>query len=80
MSAGWVVSMANNQLAKAVHLIEWFCIIDPPVGDTIAVPWISPKDWEDVEVPKIGVRLYVAGLRDWRISTPIQSVEVHDGE
>lgn len=44
--------------------------------EDLAAPWISrEKQWADVKEPVIGRRLYAAGREQWRISTPIVSVE-----
>jgi hypothetical protein len=42
------------------------------------LPWKNPEDWEDVIYPVVGRHLYVKGRSDWRISTPIVSVEDAD--
>jgi hypothetical protein len=41
----------------------------------LMVPWIRPQQWMDVTRPVVGRRLYVASKNEWRISTPIATVE-----
>jgi hypothetical protein len=40
------------------------------------VDWEWLQNAESTEVPVVGQRLYVSALREWRLSTPIASVEV----
>lgn len=42
------------------------------------LPWKNPEDWDDVLYPIVGRHLYVQGRSDYRISTPIVSVEDAD--
>jgi hypothetical protein len=39
------------------------------------LPWQDGSSWQPTDRPRVGERLYVGGLRDWRISTEIVSVE-----
>jgi hypothetical protein len=48
------------------------------VGDkyhALGLPWSDPTSWEDSTRPVMGRRMYVQGKDEWRISTPIVSVE-----
>lgn len=44
--------------------------------DAVVVPWLARDQWLDVEdLPRVGASLYVSGKDEWRVSTPIVSVE-----
>jgi hypothetical protein len=48
-------------------------------SDTLMAPWAytsgENSPWEDSDQPKVGYRWYVADRDQWRISTPIVSIE-----
>lgn len=51
--------------------------LDPK--DVTAMPWADSDQWDDVTEPVLGKNIYVAGLNDWRLSTPIKTLEVLGG-
>lgn len=44
--------------------------------ESLDLPWVNPEQWDHVDVPVIGYRMYLSNLDVWRISTPVVSVEV----
>lgn len=44
-------------------------------GAQYPLPWADPSKWDDTRGPTVGHLLYVSGKDEWRVSTPIQSVE-----
>ena len=51
-------------------------VADLAEGATIEYPWRDTTGmWRDVEVPEIGKHMYIAGKDEWRITTPIKSIE-----
>lgn len=59
---------------------RWSQILDwRTSGDNVRIPF---EDWKPIDWPVVGESMYIQGrgLSDWFLSTPVVSIQEHDGE
>lgn len=75
---GFVVVDSKRHGKTTIRLWSIMVALVDEDAVTLGTPWDNPEQWAVADEPVIGRRLYVSGRDEWRISTPIVSVEFTD--